>query len=83
MNLLHSYQDEIENKLYDADQGFKCRFHDIVFPDYTEAELRKIFVDFIHNKEWEFAAEDPLLPEVVARRIARAEKARALRMLEP
>ena len=70
-NLLHSYQDEIENKLYAADQGFQSRFHDIVFPDYTEAELRKIFVDFIREKEWEFAAEDPLLPEVVARRIAR------------
>ncbi len=71
MDVLNRYQDEIENKLYAADQGFQSRFHDIVFPDYTEVELRKIFVDFIHKKQWEFAAEDPLLPDVVARRIAR------------
>ena len=65
------YQDEIEDKLYAADQGFKSRFHDIVFPDYTKAELRKIFVDFVHEKEWEFAKEDPKLPDVVAHRLAR------------
>jgi len=71
LKLFHRYQDEIEGKLYAADQGFKSRFHDIVFPDYTEAELRTIFVDFIHELEWQLAAEDPKLPDVVARRIAR------------
>jgi hypothetical protein len=76
LNLHPRYQDEIENKLYAADQGFQSRFHDIVFADYTEAELRKIFVDFIREKEWEFAAEDPLLPEVVARRIARGRNSK-------
>jgi len=70
------YQDQIENKLYKADQGFQSRFHSIVFSDYSEAELRTIFVDFLRDKEWEFASEDPLLPDVVARRLARGRNSK-------
>lgn len=69
--ILAGYRDAIEDKLYASDLGFRSRFEDIVFEDFSEQELRKIFVDMVEKKDWKFHPENPLLVDVVTARIAR------------
>ena len=69
--ILAGYEDEIEERLYGSDPGFRSRFEDVKFEDFSEQELRKIFVDLVASKEWDYHSDDPRLIDVVTARIAR------------
>jgi hypothetical protein len=69
--ILAGYQDEIEERLYGFDPGFRSRFEDVKFEDFSEQELRKIFVDLVASKDWKYHIDNPQLIDVVTARIAR------------
>jgi len=69
--ILAGYQDEIEERLYGSDPGFRSRFEDVKFEDFSEQELRKIFVDLVASKDWKYHSDNPRLVDVVTARIAR------------
>ena len=69
--ILAGYQDEIEDRLYGSDPGFRSRFEDVKFEDFSEQELRKIFVDLVASKDWKYHSDNPRLVDVVTARIAR------------
>lgn len=67
--IIAGYKDEIEDKLYGADPGFKSRFRTIPFDDFNNDELRSILVGNIKKQTW--AIDDKRVVDVAARRIAR------------
>ena len=82
--IMAGYKDEIENKLYAFNSGLKSRFRDIIFEDYTEAELCEIFLEMATQKQWTLRAR---VAEVAAQRVSRGRgvkgfaNARSVRLL--
>ena len=68
--ILAGYKDEIESKLYSYNTGMVSRFHEIVFPDFYDAQLRKIWDRLLPTKSWH---ADPKVSQVAVRRVARAQ----------
>ena len=62
------YKDDVEDKLYSFNPGLKSRFRDIVFEDFTQPELKEIFLEFSQKYKW---ALEPNVAEVASRRVAR------------
>ena len=67
-------KDELEEKVYAYDPGMKSRFRDVKFEDFSEKELRAIFVDLVANRQWTLHA--PRVANVAARRLARGRGTR-------
>ncbi len=82
--ILAGYKQDIEDKLYASNPGIKSRFKDIIFEDYTEAELREIFVELCQKKQWTL---QPFVANVAAQRVSRGRgvkgfaNARSVRVL--
>ena len=53
--ILAGYQDEFEKKLFAYDPGLKSRFREILFEDFDEKELGKIWTEKRNNMGWEEA----------------------------
>ena len=68
------YKEEIEEKLFAADPGFKSRFSCAVFEDFTFDELKKILWSLIEQYEW--TVEDQCVVDVAARRVSRGRGTR-------
>jgi len=62
------YKDDTEEKLYGFNPGLKSRFRDILFEDFTQPELKEIFVEFAEKHKWTL---DTSVAEVASRRVAR------------
>ena len=62
------YKDDIEEKLYGFNPGLKSRFRDILFEDFTQPELREIFLELARKNGWPLDAN---VAEVASRRVAR------------
>ena len=67
--IIAGYKEEIEEKLFAADPGFKSRFSCAALEDFTFDELRKILWSLIEQYEW--TVEDPKVVDVAARRVSR------------
>jgi hypothetical protein len=60
----------VDSKLFDWNSGFTRRFpFTITFEDFTESELKRIFVDMCAKKKW--PPEDDGVANLAARRVAR------------
>ena len=53
---------------YGFNPGLKSRFRDILFEDFTQPELKEIFVEFAEKHKWTL---DTNVAEVASRRVAR------------
>jgi len=68
--VLAGYKDDIEQKLFDFNDGFLRRFNYIItFEDYTQRELAKIFSGLCLKHNW--PPERPDVVDVAARRVSR------------
>ena len=67
--IIAGYKEEIEEKLFAADPGFKSHFSCAALEDFTFDELRKILWSLIEQYEW--TVEDPKVVDVAARRVSR------------
>ncbi|KAL1518601.1 hypothetical protein AB1Y20_002889 [Prymnesium parvum] len=65
--ILAGYKSDIEQKLYEFNDGFASRFTGIEFEDYDTAELRQIFAG--ECGKWGYSEE---VLDVAARRLARS-----------
>eukprot|EP01035_Chromulina_nebulosa_P018635 gene18635-24374_t len=67
--ILAGYKDDIEQKLFDFNIGFKSRFSFVwTFEDYSDNELGLIFKVMCDDKKWTF---EPEVIRAVSRRIGR------------
>eukprot|EP01138_Halocafeteria_seosinensis_P012762 gb/GECG01013038.1/.p1 GENE.gb/GECG01013038.1/~~gb/GECG01013038.1/.p1 ORF type:complete len:1630 (+),score=274.52 gb/GECG01013038.1/:1-4890(+) len=71
--ILAGYKDEIESKLYSYNSGMVSRFQELVFHDFYDAQLRKIWDRILRTKGW-YADSD--VSRVAVRRVARARGAK-------
>lgn len=56
--ILAGYKQDIEEKVLATNDGFRSRFtHHMLFEDYTEEELRNIFVKMCDDSRWQVDAE--------------------------
>ena len=62
------YKDDIEQKLYGFNPGMKSRFRDLIFEDFTQPELKEIWLEIALKRSWRL---EPHVAEVASRRIAR------------
>jgi len=62
------YKDDIEEKLYSFNPGMKSRFRDLIFEDFTQPELKEIWLEIAQKHSWRL---EPHVAEVASRRIAR------------
>ena len=72
--ILAGYKEEIEEKLFAADPGFRSRFTCAVLDDFTFDELRKILWSLIEQYDW--TVEEPYVVDVAARRVSRGRGTR-------
>ena len=66
--ILAGYPDDIERKLFSFNVGMASRFQSIVFDDFDEDQLRKVWEKYASDSGWE---SDAKASNVAARRIAR------------
>ncbi|CAD7925300.1 unnamed protein product, partial [Amoebophrya sp. A120] len=67
--ILAGYEDELNDKLFAFNPGFKSRFTEVVFEDFDEDELLSIWNHQREDREWREA--DDRLGKVVIRRLAK------------
>lgn len=51
--ILAGYQDDIEKKLYSFNSGMASRFQTVPFEDFSEVELREIWVSLCSKHKWD------------------------------
>jgi MoxR-like ATPase len=74
--ILAGYKEDIEQKLFDFNDGFGRRFsNQVSFEDYTEPELAAIFQQMCDNRKWPPSGPDVV--SVAARRVARGRGRKA------
>ena len=66
--ILAGYEDDFNKKFYAYNPGLKSRFQEILFEDFDEDELHKIWHDMRENKMW---AEEDRVCDVVIRRMSK------------
>ncbi|CAJ1356275.1 unnamed protein product, partial [Effrenium voratum] len=68
--ILAGYEDDMNNKLFAYNSGLKSRFTEVIFEDFDESELSKIWEQNMVKRGW--SAEDPRLTAVAVRRISKS-----------
>jgi len=51
--ILAGYEDDFQKKFFAYNDGLKSRFQEVVFDDFDESELSKIWMDMRKKKKWE------------------------------
>ena len=72
--ILAGYKEEIENKLFAADAGFRSRFISATFEDLTYDELLSVLKSLVSKYDWK--VEDTRVLSVAARRVSRGRGVR-------
>ncbi len=67
--ILAGYEDDFNKKFFAYNDGLRSRFHNILFEDFNEAELSKIWNDMREGKMWE---EQEKVCSVLIRRLVRS-----------
>lgn len=66
--ILAGYEDEFQKKFFAYNDGLKSRFREVLFEDFDEVELSKIWTDMRTKKQW---CEDQHVCSVAVKRIAK------------
>jgi hypothetical protein len=66
--ILAGYQDDMQSKLFSYNDGLASRFEEIMFDDFDESELRKVWEGILEEKSW-IASEE--VSSLVCKRLAR------------
>eukprot|EP00727_Mastigamoeba_balamuthi_P013907 m51a1_g9139 hypothetical protein (3447) ;mRNA; r:63647-74936 len=66
--ILAGYQDDVASKLYAYNEGMKSRFQEVVFDDYSPAELREIWDGMAADRLW---TADAAASDIIIRRLSR------------
>ncbi|KAJ3016332.1 UNVERIFIED_CONTAM: hypothetical protein HDU68_012270 [Siphonaria sp. JEL0065] len=67
--ILAGYEDDLQNKLFAFNEGLKSRFQEIVFEDFDEPDLLKIWEKVVKDCGW---TADPRIGPLVAKKLAKS-----------
>ncbi|KAJ1548253.1 M-phase phosphoprotein 8, partial [Nowakowskiella sp. JEL0078] len=67
--ILAGYEDDMAQKLFSYNIGLKSRFEEIIFEDFNQEELEKIWNDQLTAKKWK---ADPKIGNLISRKLAKA-----------
>jgi len=68
--ILAGYEDDMNSKMYAYNDGLKSRFQEVIFEDFDEGELMRIWTDMREQRKWTEA--DPRLTSVLIRRLLKS-----------